>query len=110
MPRTEPSKTQRSKTPEKDVPEQMVRLHWDFSKWMGRDLLETWLDIGSEFQDFLAERIREDVKTQHRILHCTNPADLHKIQAEFVQKAIEDYSAETGRMLEIGKRIFTPSN
>ncbi|MWD27368.1 phasin family protein [Aquicoccus sp. SCR17] len=88
--------------------EKMMRISWDFSKWMGRDLLDIWLDIGSELQDFIAERIREDVKTQHRILHCHTPAALQHIQAEFLQKALDDYAAETGKLVELGNRLMTP--
>lgn len=102
------AKTESSQNSTRTVPETMLRIQWDPSKWMGRDLLEAWLDIGSEFQDFLAERIREDVKTQHRILHCKTPAELHQIQADFLQKAIDDYATETGRMIDLGKRMFTP--
>ena len=34
-------------TKEKAPAEKVIKLHWDFSKWNGRDYLETWLDIGS---------------------------------------------------------------
>ena len=95
-------------TPAQEAANTIVSIHWDPSKWMGRDLLETWMDIGSEVQNFIAERIREDVKMQHRVLHCTTPAELHQIQAEFLQKAIEDYVAETGRMIDLGQRMFSP--
>ncbi|WP_088631548.1 hypothetical protein [Phaeobacter sp. 22II1-1F12B] len=97
-------------TKEKAPAEKVIKLHWDFSKWNGRDYLETWLDIGSELQDFVAERIREDVLTQHRILHSHTPGELKHIQAEYVQKAMDDYAAKTGRLVELGNKLMTPPN
>ena len=104
MPQTEVS------TPSKQEPtEKIMRIHRDLSKWMGRDILETWLDIGSEVQDFIAERIREDGRTQHRILHRLSPSELVTIQTEFLQKALDDYAAGTGRLVELGNRLLTPT-
>ncbi len=80
-------------------------LHWDLSKLAGRDLMDVWLDIGNEFSRFFAERIREDVTTQHRILHCHSPSELQQIQAEFLQKAVKDYNAETGRLIELSRKL-----
>ena len=63
--------------------------------------LEALGDIGSEVLSFMAERVKEDVKTQHAILHCKNVSELQNIQAEFIQKALEQYSAETGKLVRM---------
>lgn len=67
-------------------------------------------DMGAEVMNFVADRIREDVKTQHEILHCKNVGELQHIQAQFLQKAIDQYRAETGKLVEMGTRAFAPRN
>lgn len=64
-------------------------------------------DMGAEVASFVADRIKEDVKTQHEILQCKNVADLQHIQAEFIQKALDQYNAETGKLLEMGTQAIT---
>ncbi|MBD3677790.1 MAG: phasin family protein [Rhodobacteraceae bacterium] len=63
-------------------------------------------DMGGELAEFLARRIREDVKFQHSVLHCTNPVVLREMQAEFMQKAIDQYTAETGRIAEMNQEMM----
>lgn len=67
---------------------------------------EALSDMGSEVMSFVAERIKEDVKTQHQLLHCRDAAELQKIQAEFLQTTIDQYQAETGKLIEIGQKMF----
>lgn len=68
--------------------------------------VEALSDMGAEVASFVADRIKEDVKTQHEILHCKNVADLQHIQGQFVQKAIDQYQAETGKLLQMGTEAF----
>ncbi|MBT8457819.1 MAG: phasin family protein [Alphaproteobacteria bacterium] len=68
--------------------------------------LESLGDMGAEFMSFLAERVKEDVKTQHEILHCKDISEAQKIQGDFVQKAIEQYQVETGKLMELGMSAF----
>ena len=75
---------------------------------MGTAWIEAVGAMSAEVASFIATRIQEDVKTQHEILHCKNPADLQHIQAQFIQKAIDQYQAETGKLVEMGKKAFTP--
>ncbi|MEX0310718.1 MAG: phasin family protein [Tateyamaria sp.] len=63
-------------------------------------------DMGSEVLSFIADRIKEDVATQHKLLHCKNVADFQHIQAEFVQKAIDQYTAETGKLVQMSQDLF----
>lgn len=69
--------------------------------------MEALSDMGAEVLGFVADRVKEDVHTQHEILHCKNVADLQHIQAEFVQKAIDQYQAETGKLVEMSTSAFT---
>lgn len=70
--------------------------------------VESLGDIGAEVTSFLAERIKEDVKTQHALLHCKDMNEAREIQARFIQKAIDQYQAETGKLVEMGMTAFAP--
>ena len=56
--------------------------------WMGTAWAEAMSDIGSELMSFLAERIQEDVKTQHKILHCKSLTELQEVQTAFLDTAM----------------------
>jgi len=65
-------------------------------------------DMGAEVIGFVAQRIKEDVKTQQKILHCNNMTDLQQIQAQFIQRAIDQYQAETKQLVEMSTKVFAP--
>ncbi len=73
--------------------------------WMSTAWIESLADLGSEITSFVAERIREDVKTQHAILHCKSPAELQHVQAQFMQRAFDQYAAETGKLVDMSSEI-----
>lgn len=68
--------------------------------WLGTKWVETMGDLGAEWLSFVADRIRDDVKVQHELMHARSLAEIQSIQAAFLQKTIQDYQAETGRMVE----------
>jgi len=74
------------------------------------DLNAAWIenlgDINSEFLSFVAGRVQENVKTQQKILHCQDVAEVQKVQAESLQTAIDQYRAETGKIGELGMSTF----
>lgn len=74
---------------------------------LGTAWAEAFGDMSSEFASFVSDRIKEDVKTQHEILHCKSVGDLQQIQGKFIQKAIEQYQAETGKLFEMGTKMFS---
>lgn len=69
----------------------------------------TWFeniaDLGTEITSFVAERIKEDVQTQHAMLHCKSLSEIQHVQAEFLQKAFEQYQAETGKLIEMSSEL-----
>ena len=73
---------------------------------MGTAWIEAVSDMSAEVANFVAERIKEDVKTQHEILHSKKVSDLQDIQAQFLQKAVDQYQAETGKLVEMGTKAF----
>ncbi len=68
--------------------------------WLGTKWVETMSDVGAEWLSFVADRVKEDVKTQHQLLHAQNMGEIQRIQAEFLKKAMDDYSAESGKIVE----------
>ncbi|TMM51205.1 phasin family protein [Sulfitobacter sabulilitoris] len=74
--------------------------------WMGTAWLEQMSEMGSEWLSFVADRIKEDVKTQHQILHCRNIEEVQKVQAQFIQTAVEQYRDETGKMVEMSSTMM----
>lgn len=72
--------------------------------------IEALGDMGAEIASFVAERIKEDVQTQHEILNCKNVGELQNIQAAFIQKALEQYQAESGKLLDMSVKAFAPKS
>lgn len=70
---------------------------------------EVFGEMSAEFLGFLSDRFKEDVKTQHQILNCKDFGELQKIQAEFVQTAINQYQTETGKLMKMGSIVFSDS-
>jgi hypothetical protein len=76
---------------------------------MGVAWMQALSEMGSEVMSFVAERIQEDVKTQHQLLHCKDVGEMQRIQSDFVRKAVEQYQAETGKLVEMSRTmIWTP--
>jgi len=65
-------------------------------------------DMSAEVVSFVADRVKEDVKVQHEIMHCKNVAEIQQIQSKFLQKAMDQYQAETGKLIEMGTKAFNP--
>ncbi|MFY0692146.1 MAG: phasin family protein [Paracoccaceae bacterium] len=60
-----------------------------------------WLELMNESARFVSDRFKQDLETQKALLDCKSPTDLMRVQSEFYQKAIEQYAAETTRMIEM---------
>ena len=68
--------------------------------------LESLGDIGAEVATFVAERIKEDVDTQHQILQCKDMDEVRRIQRDFLQTAVDQYQAETGKLAQMSMDAF----
>ncbi|MCR8547961.1 phasin family protein [Salipiger sp. P9] len=90
------------------MPDRDFHIRWSLEPFAATSVVDAWLDLGSEMQSFYADRIREDVSTQHRFLHCKSPAEMFEIQAGFFRKAVTDYRAHAGRMSELAERLWFP--
>jgi S-methylmethionine-dependent homocysteine/selenocysteine methylase len=78
--------------------------------WMGTAWTEAMSDIGSEMMSFLSDRIQEDVKTQHKILHCKTLTELQEAQTAFLERAYVQYTVETGKIVKMSTAIFPATN
>ncbi|WP_158964332.1 phasin family protein [Chachezhania sediminis] len=74
----------------------------------GADWFEQLSSYNAEVMGFIAERVKTDMAFQQAVLQCRDPAEFHTLQAEFIQTAIEQYTAETGKLVEIGTKMMTP--
>jgi hypothetical protein len=77
-------------------------------QWPGAEWMEKMSEMGSEWMHFLSERMQEDVEFQQKLLACKDASELHKLQADYVQTAIDQYTSETGRIIEMGSAAMTP--
>jgi hypothetical protein len=74
--------------------------------WMGPAWVEAMSGLSSEVLSFFADRVREDAKTQHQLLHCKTFQDVQAVQAKFMERAYQQYTDETGKMIEKGSELF----
>lgn len=72
----------------------------------GTEWVEAMSDLGSEVLSFVSDRVKEDVNTQHALLHAKDIGEVQNIQAEFLQKAVDQYTSETGKLVEMSKELL----
>lgn len=72
--------------------------------------IESLGKMSAEFASFVAERINEDVKAQHEMMHCHDASELQNIQGQFIQTALDQYQAETGKLVQMGISALSNAN
>ena len=65
-------------------------------------VLESFGDMSTEMAKFIAQRIEEDVRVQHELLHCKSLNEAQQIQMNFLEQAFRQYQEGAARMLDIG--------
>lgn len=68
---------------------------------MRETVMKAWFDMGTEALRFASSRMQQDVETQTAMLACKNLEDIQKVQADFYNRALDEYRAGTSRMMEI---------
>ncbi len=91
--------------PMTDVLEAMQATTFPTMPSVGTAWIEKTADYGQEVMGFLAKRVAEDVQTQHALMRAKNLAEIQHIQAQFFQKAMDDYAAETAKLMALGKAL-----
>ena len=71
-------------------------------RWMGAAWFEAAAKMNREVLHFVADRIKEDAKTQHSLLHCKSAKELQEAQLAFLKTAHEQYTIETGKIVDMG--------
>jgi hypothetical protein len=75
----------------------------------GATLLEGVGRVQQEIAQFVSTRVREDLETQQQLLRCRSLDDLREVQFRFVKTAMDQYSAETARLMKLGSEIMARS-
>ncbi|WP_417673497.1 phasin family protein [Pseudodonghicola sp.] len=89
-----------------DIMAQYQKMGLNALTLMGGDLVERLSDMGSEVLDFVTKRVKEDVELQHKLLHCRDLNEMQHLQGEFLQRAINSYTDETGKMFEMSTAFW----
>lgn len=108
-----PQTPDETRTPARQLTDAMAQLQsagFGSMMGMGTAWVETLSDMSAEMLGFVADRIKEDVKTQHQILHCKDAAELQHIQAQFLQKAFDQYQIETCKLVAMGNKGLGTDN
>lgn len=98
-------KTTQTPSPMTDLMNTMQAAGFKSMAGAGTDWMEAIAEMGSEMMRFTAERIKEDVEARHAILKAKDFAEAQHIQAQFFQKAMDDYRAETAKLVEMGQSM-----
>lgn len=101
-------KTEKTANPMASMLEAMQTAKFPNMPDFGGAWVENMADYGQEVLSFISKRVAEDVQTQHALMHAKGVAEVQHIQAQFFQKAMDDYAAETAKLMELGKSI-TPA-
>jgi hypothetical protein len=75
----------------------------------GATLLEGVGRVQQEIAQFVSTRVREDLETQQQLLRCRSLDDLREVQFRFVKTAMDQYSAETARLMKLGSEMLSRS-
>ena len=75
----------------------------------GHAVFEGLTRTQKEMADFIAERIRQDLSTQQAMLRCRSFDEFRELQARYVRTALDQYSGEASRLIDIGRDIAARS-
>ena len=74
---------------------------------LGTNWMYSVTGFTTEVAQFLSDRLQQDLQLQHRLLHCKDMDELRRIQSEFVSAALEQYAAETGKLVHLGQEAMS---
>ena len=73
--------------------------------WMSTAWLGNMAAMSSTFAAFMAERIKDDLQTRQALLQCRTLGEVRHVQVAYLQNAIAQYQAETGRLIALTGRL-----
>ena len=68
-------------------------------------LLQGMTEMQREIVEFGNARLRHDIETQEALSQCQDLEQAFKVQAEFAQKAFQQYSEETAKLMALSAKI-----
>ena len=79
------------------------------ARTVGSAVFEGLARAQRQVADFVADRIRQDIETQSELLACRTLDDVREVQSRFFRRAMDQYAAETGRLMQLGSEVVTRS-
>jgi len=81
--------------------------HHAMSAWvqLNRAMLESVGKLQQETSRFVVRRLEDDLERQRQILEAKSPEQAWQAYADFARKAVEDYTAEAGKLSEIAAEM-----
>lgn len=71
----------------------------------GAEWTKSMVDVGSNVLSFMGARITQDVQTQHAMMKAKDVIEFQHIQAQYFQRMMDDYAAETAKLMTFGKAL-----
>ncbi len=68
-------------------------------------MLQGMATMQREIMEFGNARLRQDLETQEALSHCDDLQEAYRLQADFAQKAMQQYAEETAKLIELSTRI-----
>ena len=65
------------------------------------DAMKAWQDVMTECGSFVMERLQQDMEAQQAMLKCTSPAELMTLQTQFFQTAMQQYTEQTTKVMQM---------
>ncbi|MHC0052610.1 phasin family protein [Actibacterium sp. D379-3] len=72
----------------------------------GTAMMEAMGRSGAEVMEFVGNRLKEDMKLQQELMNCRDMNKIGEIQAQFMKTAMAQYSAESGKIMQISTDAF----
>lgn len=83
----------------------VAMMPWSVGAQMAAAWIEGVTRMNGEWARFVAERLKQDAETQHRIFTCGSPVEAQALTADFLRRTIDDYLTETARLSSLGSRV-----
>lgn len=96
--------TPNAATPTIDSMQALQGAPLDAMQGFGANWFEMAAEMGREMSTFATARLKLDVEAQNALLHAKGIAEVQKIQTQYLQKAMTDYSSEMAKLLEMMTR------
>ena len=68
-------------------------------------MLEGMIALQREILEFGTARLHQDMEIQGELAKCKDLQEAWKMQAEFAQKAMQQYSAQTAKLVDLSAKI-----